>query len=68
MRSVSATTLALALALPALGQDNVLKVKEGDMIPDITLPATGPKKEINVRGLKDKNVVLFFFPKANTPG
>src|SRR5262249_16265318 len=58
--------LALGLALPALAQET--KVKEGDLVPDVTLPATGTQKEVNLRGLKGKNLVLFFYPKAMTPG
>jgi thioredoxin-dependent peroxiredoxin len=67
MRSLSAA-LVLCLALPALAQDVKLKVKEGDTAPDITLPATGEKPELGLKGLKGKNVVLFFYPKAMTPG
>jgi thioredoxin-dependent peroxiredoxin len=67
MRSLSAA-LALCLALPAFAQDAKLKVKEGDTAPDITLPATGEKPELGLKGLKGKNVVLFFYPKAMTPG
>jgi peroxiredoxin len=69
--------LALGLAAPALSQDNQLKVKEGDPIPDIAVSAVQPEKAVpdkkgattlNVRDVKGKNVVLFFFPRANTKG
>ena len=43
-------------------------VKEGDKVPDVTLPATGAKKSVNLRDLAGKKVVLYFFPKAMTPG
>jgi peroxiredoxin Q/BCP len=42
---------------PALGQP----------APDFTLDATGGKT-ITLSGLKGKNVVLYFYPKDNTPG
>lgn len=68
MRVLSAV-LALGLAAPALAQDDQLKVKEGDEVPDIKLAATQNKdKEISIRDLKGKNVVLFFYPRAMTPG
>jgi len=39
----------------------------GNTLPDITLPATG-NQEINLASLKGKNVVLYFYPRDNTPG
>ena len=42
-------------------------LKIGDKAPDFTLK-TDDIKEIALRDLKGKRVVLFFFPKANTPG
>lgn len=39
----------------------------GDAMPNIELPATGDQ-QINLRDLKGKPVVLFFYPKASTPG
>jgi len=51
---------------------------EGKPAPDIKLPATQigkvipnakpDTKELSLKDLKGKNVVLFFFPKAMTPG
>ena len=42
-------------------------VREGDPIPNFTLEADdGPM--VNLRSLKGKNVVLFFYPKDNTSG
>jgi hypothetical protein len=68
MRYLSAV-LTLGLAMPAFAQDSTLKVKEGDTIPDITLPAAGAKEAtLSPARLNGKNVVLFFYPKANTPG
>ena len=52
--------------------------QEGKPAPDIKLPATQIQKvlpdakpdtrELSLKDLKGKNVVLFFFPKAMTPG
>ncbi len=39
----------------------------GQPVPDFELPATGDKI-ISLSGLKGKNVVLYFYPKDNTPG
>ncbi|HSW11246.1 MAG TPA: peroxiredoxin [Solimonas sp.] len=39
----------------------------GDMVPDLTLPATGGK-DIALRGYKGKALVVYFYPKDNTPG
>ncbi len=41
--------------------------KEGDAAPDITLE-THDGKPFRLSGLKGKNVVLYFYPKASTPG
>ncbi|MDA1106832.1 MAG: peroxiredoxin [Proteobacteria bacterium] len=43
------------------------KVSVGKAVPDFELPATGGKR-IALSGLKGKNVVLYFYPKDNTPG
>ncbi|MFZ5594949.1 MAG: peroxiredoxin [Pseudomonadota bacterium] len=39
----------------------------GKPVPDFALPATGGKT-INLSNLKGKHVVLYFYPKDNTPG
>ena len=39
----------------------------GDMIPDLTLPATGGK-DIALRDYKGRPLVVYFYPKDNTPG
>ncbi len=39
----------------------------GKKVPAFTLPATGDQK-ISMSSLKGRNVVLFFYPKDNTPG
>ncbi|MDH5722259.1 MAG: thioredoxin-dependent thiol peroxidase [Alphaproteobacteria bacterium] len=42
-------------------------LKEGDKAPDFTLPTDGGG-DITLSGLKGKNVVLYFYPKDDTPG
>lgn len=39
----------------------------GQPVPDFELPATG-NQTIRLSTLKGKNVVLYFYPKDNTPG
>ncbi len=38
-----------------------------DKAPDFSLPDENGEK-VSLRDLKGKNVVLYFFPKADTPG
>lgn len=42
-------------------------LKEGDKAPDFQLPADDGS-EVSLSDFRGKNVILFFFPKANTPG
>ncbi len=42
-------------------------IEIGQTAPDFTLPATGGK-EITLSELKGHNVVLYFYPRDNTPG
>ena len=42
-------------------------MKTGDKIPDLTLAATGGK-DIALTGFKGKPLVVYFYPKDNTPG
>ncbi len=44
-----------------------MALKIGDKIPDLSLPATGGK-DIRLTGFKDKALVVYFYPKDNTPG
>lgn len=44
-----------------------MSLKIGDKLPDLTLPATGGK-DISLRSLKGKPLVVYFYPKDNTPG
>ena len=69
----------LMLCVTAIGtaQDKI-SVKEGDTMPDITLPATSigsvlpdakDAKSLSLSAFKGKkNVVLFFYPRAMTKG
>ncbi len=42
-------------------------LSEGDQAPDIGLP-TDTGEPFQLSGLKGKKVVLYFFPRADTPG
>lgn len=44
-----------------------MSVAEGDMAPDFTMPATGGRT-VTRDGLKGKPFLLYFYPKADTPG
>ena len=44
-----------------------LKLKEGDLAPDFSAEASGGGK-ITLSELRGKNVILYFYPKDNTPG
>jgi peroxiredoxin Q/BCP len=41
--------------------------QEGDRAPEFALPATG-NRTIRLSELRGRNVVLYFYPKDNTPG
>ena len=43
------------------------KIALGKKVPDFRLPATSDR-EIRLADLKGSNVVLYFYPKDNTPG
>lgn len=44
-----------------------MSVAIGQPIPDIELPATGDRS-VKLSDYRGKNLVLFFYPKASTPG
>ncbi len=44
-----------------------MAVALGEIVPDIELPATGDKT-LKLSDLRGKRVVLYFYPKASTPG
>ena len=52
---------------PALISADVAELKEGDSAPEISLP-TDSGQPFTLSSLKGKNVVLYFYPKADTPG
>lgn len=43
------------------------ELKEGDLAPDVEL-TTDSGEAFRLSGLRGRNVVLYFFPKADTPG
>jgi peroxiredoxin Q/BCP len=44
-----------------------LPVKEGDVAPDFTAK-TGGGKTVSLADFRSKNVVLYFYPRDDTPG
>ena len=44
-----------------------MSVAEGEAAPDFEMPATGGRG-VSLAGLKGKPFVLYFYPKADTPG
>ena len=44
-----------------------MTVEVGKKVPTFKLPATG-EQTISLASLKGKNIVLYFYPKDNTPG
>ena len=44
-----------------------MSIAIGDTIPDIERPATGDKS-VKLSDYRGKNLVLYFYPKASTPG
>ncbi len=44
-----------------------LKLKEGDVAPEFTTATNGGGK-VSLSDFKGKNIILYFYPKDNTPG
>ena len=44
-----------------------MTISLGDLIPDLTV-ATTKDEALKLRDLKGKNLILYFYPKDNTPG
>jgi peroxiredoxin Q/BCP len=75
--AVAALFLCVCLIRAEDKKEEAQKVEEGKPAPDITLEATQigtvlpdkkDAKTLSLKDLKGKNVVLYFFPKAMTPG
>ena len=47
--------------------EEMVKLKEGDEAPDFSAQATGGLK-MSLSDFKGKNVILYFYPKDDTPG
>jgi thioredoxin-dependent peroxiredoxin len=47
--------------------EEMVKLKEGDEAPDFSAQATGDLK-MSLSDFKGKNVILYFYPKDDTPG
>lgn len=43
------------------------KIEVGKVVPNFKLPATGGKT-VELKSLRGKNVIVYFYPKDNTPG
>ncbi len=83
-RTAGTAVLGASVAVPLLAQQRrrrgrraplELKVREGDPVPDVELTAVWiengkpVQKKVRLSDFKGKkNVVLYFFPKASTPG
>jgi len=50
-----------------MAKEPTLKLKEGDKAPDFSAPTNGAGT-ISLSELKGKNVILYFYPKDDTPG
>jgi len=44
-----------------------MSVEAGDEAPDFTMPASGGR-EVTLKAMRGKPFVLYFYPKADTPG
>jgi len=44
-----------------------MSLTEGDAAPDFELPASGGRT-VSLSRMKDKTFILYFYPKADTPG
>lgn len=68
------SALSAFSAVAAAADDSTLKVKVGDPFPEAAVKATlieqikKDAEEISIKDLKGKVVVIFFYPRAMTPG
>lgn len=74
MRRLFSLVVLAALVAPLTADDTKLKVKVGDAFPDVPLAATQIEqiakdaKTVSIKDLKGKIAVVFFYPRAMTPG
>ena len=54
-------------SLNAMNKAPELKLKEGDKAPDFSAPTNGGA-QVSLADFKGKHVVLYFYPKDDTPG
>jgi peroxiredoxin Q/BCP len=47
--------------------EDAMALAEGDKAPDFTMPASGGRT-VSLKGMKGKPFLLYFYPKADTPG
>lgn len=45
-----------------------MSIRPGDSLPDLTLPASGGRTISLAKEFKGRKLVLYFYPKDNTPG
>src|SRR5713101_3382005 len=50
-----------------MAKEMEMKLKEGDKAPEFTVATNGGGK-VSLSDYKGKNVILYFYPKDNTPG
>src|ERR1039457_1927042 len=50
-----------------MAQTIELKLKEGDVAPKFSAPTSGGGN-LSLADCRDKNVILYFYPKDDTPG
>lgn len=71
---LAAVAAAFLTANLVTADDTMLKVKTGDKFPNVSLEASSidkakpGAKAVSIADLKGKNVVVFFYPRALTPG
>lgn len=63
----AAPLLWVTIPLGPIPLEKLMTVEVGKKVPKFTLPATGDQN-LSLSNFKDKNVVLYFYPKDSTPG
>lgn len=67
LRKTKAANVTARPAIRYVGRDGEASMNINDKAPDFTLPDEDGK-DVSLKDFRGKNVVLFFFPKADTPG